>query len=187
MTTTWTDESATGLASALASHARLTDYNLDVEWRREINGEHNELRNGTGIAPGVRAGTEAWSKLGGYRTWWLFIRTELGITLAEAAEAIGVHPASVSRWERGERDPTGDEADAYRTWLTDRRDELLEEYRTRIFELCAARDNWPHMPTGTELEAIRHEFLRIGGWLDQWRRTGTLPNTNRWMNVAEIR
>lgn len=34
-------------------------------------------------------------------------RTALGLSQTEAANRIGVHPSTVARWERGEREPTG--------------------------------------------------------------------------------
>lgn len=41
------------------------------------------------------------------------IRELAGLSQAEIAELVGVTPAAISRWEAGERRPTGDRAIAY--------------------------------------------------------------------------
>lgn len=40
-------------------------------------------------------------------------RTNAGLSLGEVAEAIGVSPSTVLRWERGERAPRGEAAVRY--------------------------------------------------------------------------
>ena len=41
------------------------------------------------------------------------VRVEAGLSLDELAQAVGVHPSTVLRWERGERVPRGEKAIAY--------------------------------------------------------------------------
>jgi transcriptional regulator with XRE-family HTH domain len=41
------------------------------------------------------------------------LRRNAGVTQAELARAIGVHPLTISRWERGQRVPRGPNAVAY--------------------------------------------------------------------------
>jgi DNA-binding XRE family transcriptional regulator len=44
-------------------------------------------------------------------------RISLGLSQKEAAAEIGVDPATLARWERGDREPTGTHADAVRRFL----------------------------------------------------------------------
>jgi transcriptional regulator with XRE-family HTH domain len=110
---------------------------------------------------------------------WIFLRQDSGTTLDDLAAVLDVNKSTISRSERGERDPQGRAGERYQTWLIEQRALLIEGYRNGIFRLAAGRDEWPYMPTGDEQEAIWREFWRAGGWADQWRRTGVLPNTNR--------
>ncbi len=45
------------------------------------------------------------------------LRLLAGLSQAELAELVGVTPAAISRWEAGDRRPTGDRAIAYATAL----------------------------------------------------------------------
>jgi len=176
---TWTDADDRHLASALACHARLVDYDVIAQWHAEMRGDNNELRLGVATAGRVEADSPEWLALCGLRTWWHFLRIDAGLSLEEAAGQIGVNQGTVSRWERGLRDPTGDPGERYQAWLVGQRFQLVAASREEILELAARRDRWPYLPTGEEREAIWREFWRAGGWADQWRRTGVLPNTNR--------
>ena len=44
-------------------------------------------------------------------------RTTLGMSQKEAAEEMGVDPATLARWERGEREPTGEMLDGVGRFL----------------------------------------------------------------------
>ena len=47
------------------------------------------------------------------------IRIRSGISLRELGQAVGVGPATILRWERGDRSPKGDKALAYGRALDD--------------------------------------------------------------------
>lgn len=50
------------------------------------------------------------------------IRKDAGLTQGEVADALGVEPITISRWERGKARPRGEQARRYRELL-----EALEE------------------------------------------------------------
>lgn len=182
--TEWTDELATDLAVLLAVRARAVDYDVATEWEYEAAGDNNDLV----VDPGKWEFLDRaeWDRMVKVRSWWLFFRQEAGVNLADAAVEIGVDKSALSRWERGERTPNGEPRRRYQAWLQRQRDGLLRFYASETFRLAAIRDDWPYWPEGTEREAIWREFWRVGGWVDQWRRTGNLPNTNRLEHLSPL-
>jgi len=53
------------------------------------------------------------------------IRLQSGLSLAEIADAVGVSVGAVSRWENGQRRPTGDRALVYADLLGQLQREVL--------------------------------------------------------------
>lgn len=182
MTTTevaWDEDRQRQLDSTLACLSRLYDYDPAHAWDSECEGINNDLVTDRGVIPGVDEGSDEWRKAARVRSWWQFIRSDSGLSSVEAAGELGVATSTLNRWENGDRTPTEASRPRYQHWLTEKKNDLVEAYRETAIDLIAERDGWPGPPAGAEREALRDEFTRIGGFWDQWRRTGQIPNTRR--------
>ena len=177
--TVWDEDHELELKSALATLSRFADYRVESQWDAEAEAVNNPLWTGAGEIPGVDEGSDEWHRRARVRYWWQAIREEHGLTVAEAADEIGVHKATLSKWETGRNTPDDSSQPAYRFWLEEKQAELVDHYQNRIIDLVAIRDGWSEQPAGVERDVLLEEFSRIGGWWDQWRRTGIAPNTRR--------
>ena len=178
-TVAWDEERELELRVTLATLTRFSDYRVDVEWDAEVDGANNPLWTGAGYIPGVEEDSDEWHKHAQVRYWWQAIREESALTVEAAASQIGFNKSTLARWESGERTPDASSRPRYAHWLEEKKAELVDHYKNRAIDLVTQRDGWPQPPTGVERDVLLEEFSRIGGWWDQWRRTGSIPNTRR--------
>lgn len=107
---------------------------------------------------------------------WRQLREIWGYTVETAGEQVGVSAATISRYETGERKP---HTTAYRSWLRKLWGQDVAYWRTHIFLECMIRDAWhPDEWQGGNMTPIWDAFWNEGGYFDQWKKTGVLPDTN---------